>query len=252
MVQAVEGMSVRTGNPKRMIPPVASTGPEGATNTDASAIPAVGAVVHVVDFDTTTMSWEVEAYEYPGFSDIGIATGSMAATSGAGTIWFDGVREVLCLNYATLSVGDRIAPSATAWYAFKWAAGPMVVTGSVPSQDQPTGIAADSGTVWAQITNERCGCQYIACDAAEPHGPAATLVIKGGEVHFDDGGKGKAQLSRLEVYGGDNVIVQLGAPIALIVEDSLGAYNGMVASQLRFDDSVTVAGDGSGFTGINF
>jgi hypothetical protein len=242
----------RPDNPTRAYRPRAVpnvSGPEGVTNTTASAVPAVGAVLHITNSDTDWLH-EFESYSYPGHSDFAIAADEIAA-NGDGLAWFDGVCYVLCLNYLSLNPGDRLAPSTTAWYADIWPAGPLRVIGPVVSQDQPSGLVANAGLVWAQITRERTGYTYVTDSSGSPHGPAATIVIAGGLVKFDNAGNGIAQLSWNDAFGSLVDVVQLPQPTSIIVELAAGGYTGMVAHQLRGDGTIPISHDSQGIVTLD-
>ena len=119
-----------------------------ARNESGAAAPR-GAVLEITARD----DW-VLTYGQPGadVEVVGINTGDVA-TGETGTAWLWGLVPVLCDDYEDEylgpQVGDRLGAQDGSWYAAKSDFGPLVYLGAVPAADQPTGLPAGVGLVWA-------------------------------------------------------------------------------------------------------
>ena len=118
-------------------------------NQDTAAAPA-NAVIWLYEYRSDYSGFNAKRVEYPGITRIGIVAGAVASGD-QGNAWQAGYHNVLCSAYASVPILSRIGAVADSWYAAAHDLGQMLVVGSVPAGDQPSGLPAGVGLLRVRL-----------------------------------------------------------------------------------------------------
>ena len=153
VVRTVEGASAQQGGdryPHRQTRHVETV---FLNNAEGTACPQYG-VLWLDGFDESNNRYTAKQVDYAGITQIAIACGEIDASDN-GLAWREGIRKVLCSDYASVAVQSRVGAQPDSWYAVAAKMGPMMVVGEVAAGDQPTGLPAGVGVVLAKLEGVR-------------------------------------------------------------------------------------------------
>lgn len=125
-------------------------------NIDTLAAPQYG-LAWIYDWDDYYRCWKTRRPMYPGISMVCIMAGARGVRQ-IGGAWARGpkVRKLLCNDYTSLAIGDRVGPQKALWYGRADECGPFKVMGLVPAGEQPAvPPAANVGLVYVTVTGQR-------------------------------------------------------------------------------------------------
>jgi len=153
VVKHVERTSLDLSRPNRQGRLAASGDVVVVNNVDTAEIPQFG-VIWLYQYDEAITAWTVKRLAYPGVTRLAIACVPIPVGDSA-LAYAGGVHKVLTSGYGSVADKSRIGGVADSFYAAAHSLGQMLVVGTVAAGEQPSGLAANSGVVLADLQRLR-------------------------------------------------------------------------------------------------